>query len=65
MEDLVYVHNNLCLLPQSSDECNEEETRIWDIGGDGFDSFQDASIIDFATLSLDVTHDRDRVVCGW
>ena len=26
---------------------------MWDIGGDGFDSFQGADILDFSTLSLD------------
>jgi len=26
---------------------------MWDIGGDGFDSFQGGSVLDFATLSLD------------
>jgi len=26
---------------------------MWDIGGDGFDSFQGVGIQDFATLSLD------------
>ena len=26
---------------------------MWDIGGDGFDSFQGVGVLDFATLSLD------------
>ena len=26
---------------------------MWDIDGDGFDSFQDASVLDFVTFSLD------------
>jgi len=52
-EDLVYVHNNLRLLSRSLDEYNEEETRMWDIGGNGFDSFQGAGFLDFATLFLD------------
>ena len=26
---------------------------MWDIGGDGFDSFQGTDILDFATFSLD------------
>ena len=33
MKDLVYVHNNLYLLSRSSDEYNEEKTRMWDISG--------------------------------
>ena len=52
-EDLVYVHNILCLLSQNSEEHNEEEIKMWDIGGDGFESFQGAGILDFITLSLD------------
>jgi len=52
-EDLVYVNNNLCLLSRNSEEYNEEETKMWHIVGDGFDSFQGAGILDFATHSLD------------
>jgi len=26
---------------------------MWDIGGDGFDSFQSVGVLNFATLSLD------------
>ena len=46
----MYVHNNLCLLSQSLNEYNEEETMMLDISGDGFDSFQGAGILDFAIL---------------
>ena len=53
MEDLVYVHNNLRLLSRNSEEFNEEEIKMWDIGGNGFDSFQGIDIVDFATLFLD------------
>jgi len=49
----VYAHNNLCLLSRNSEEYNEEETKMWDIGGDGFDSFQGVGILDFVTLSLE------------
>ena len=52
-EDLVYVHHNLRSLSPNSEEYNEEETKMWDIGGDGFDSFQGADIVNFATISLD------------
>ncbi|XP_020265834.1 uncharacterized protein LOC109841315 [Asparagus officinalis] len=52
-EDLVYVHSNLRLLSRSSQEYQEGESRLWDIGGDAFDSFQGAGILDVATLSLD------------
>ena len=49
----MYVYNNLCLLSRNSEEYNEEETKMWDIGGCGFNSFQGSDILDFATLSLD------------
>lgn len=52
-EDLVYVHSNLRLLSRSSQEYQEGELKLWDIGGDAFDSFQGAGILDVATLSLD------------
>ncbi|XP_020267247.1 uncharacterized protein LOC109842776 [Asparagus officinalis] len=52
-EDLVYVHSNLRLLSRSSQEYKEGESKLWDIGGDAFDSFQGAGILDVATLSLD------------
>ena len=49
----MYVHNNLRLISQNSEEYNEKKTKMWDIGGDGFESFQGAGILDFATLPLD------------
>ncbi|XP_020251893.1 uncharacterized protein LOC109829166 [Asparagus officinalis] len=52
-EDLVYVHTNLRLLSRSSAEYMEGESRMWDIGGDAFDSFQGAGMLDVAALSLD------------
>jgi len=52
-EDLVYVHNNFRLISQNLKEYNEEKTKMWDINGDGFDSFQGVGVLNFATLSLD------------
>jgi len=52
-EDLVYVHTNLLLLSRNSAEYKEGETRLWDIGGDGFEMFQGAGILDVAHLLLD------------
>ena len=49
----MYVHDNLRLLSRNPKEHNKKETKMWDIGGDGFDSFQDVGIQDFAILSLD------------
>ena len=41
------------MFSRSSDEYNEEKTRMWDIGGDDFDTFQGTGILDFSTFSLD------------
>ena len=54
-EDLVYVHNNLRLLSKRSPKYNEDESKMWDIGGDDFDSMdiENAGILEIANLSLD------------
>ena len=55
VEDLVYVHNNLRLMSRRSPNYNKGESKMWDIGGDGFDSMdiENAGILDIADLSLD------------
>ena len=55
VEDLVYVHNNLRLLSRRSPNCNEGESKKWDIGGDGFDSMdiENDGILEIADLCLD------------
>ena len=54
-EDLVYVHNNFQLLLRGSPNYNKGESKMWNIGGDGFDSMniQNAGILEIADLSLD------------
>ena len=54
-EDLVYVHNNFQLLLRRSPNYNKGESKMWNIGGDGFDSMniQNAGILEIADLSLD------------
>ena len=54
-KDFVYVHNNLRLLSRRSPNYNEGESKMWDIGGDGFDSMdiENAGILEIADLSLD------------
>ena len=53
-EDLVYVHNNLRLMSRRSPNYNEGKSKMWDIGGDGFDSMdiENAGILEIADLSL-------------
>ena len=50
----MYVHNNLRLLSRNSAAYNEE-TKMRDIGGHGFDSFQGAGVLYSAALYLDET----------
>ena len=51
-EDLVFIHSNLRLLSKNSSKYKEEETKLWDIGGDNF-SLKDSGILQIASLSLD------------
>ena len=43
-KDLFYVHNNLRLMSRRSSNYNEGESKMWDIGGDGFDSMDRESL---------------------
>ena len=55
VEDLVFVCNNLRLLSRRSPNYNEGESKMWDVGGDGFDSMdiENAELLEIADLSLD------------
>nr|XP_043613038.1 uncharacterized protein LOC122585009 [Erigeron canadensis] len=48
-QDLVYIHNNLRLLSRNPNE----DVKMWDVGGDGFDSMGDVGFLEVADLSLD------------
>ncbi|GJY13953.1 hAT dimerization domain, ribonuclease H-like domain protein [Tanacetum coccineum] len=48
-QDLVFIHNNLRLLSRNP---NDDE-KMWDVGGDAFDSMEDVGFLEFADLSLD------------
>ncbi|KAG5548096.1 hypothetical protein RHGRI_013702 [Rhododendron griersonianum] len=52
-QDLIYVHNNLRLLPRRTRVYTEGDTKLWDVGGDAFDSLEDVGILEIANLSLD------------
>ncbi|XP_062206164.1 uncharacterized protein LOC133908053 [Phragmites australis] len=52
-EDLVFIHSNMRLLSRNSDEYLKGRSRMWDVGGDAFDSFDGAGILELADLSLD------------
>ncbi|PWA67780.1 HAT dimerization domain, Ribonuclease H-like domain protein [Artemisia annua] len=48
-QDLVYIHNNLRLLSRNP----TDDEKMWDVGGDAFDSMEDVGFLEFADLSLD------------
>ncbi|KAG6527898.1 hypothetical protein ZIOFF_010032 [Zingiber officinale] len=54
-EDLVYVHYNLCLLSRRTRHYSEGESKMWDVGADGFDSIdiEGVAILEIVNLSLD------------
>ncbi|GAV83902.1 hypothetical protein CFOL_v3_27347, partial [Cephalotus follicularis] len=52
-EDLVFVHTNLRLLSRRSPTYKEGGSKMWDIGGDHHDSFEDVGVLEVANLSLD------------
>jgi len=52
-EDLVFVHSNLRHLSRRTDAYKTGETRMWDVGGDSFDSLGGVGILEVADLSLD------------
>ncbi|XP_030477544.2 uncharacterized protein LOC115694594 [Syzygium oleosum] len=52
-EDLVFIHSNLRLLSRKSPQYAQGETKMWDIGGDAFDTFEDVGVLEVANLSLD------------
>ncbi|GAV84096.1 Dimer_Tnp_hAT domain-containing protein [Cephalotus follicularis] len=59
-EDLVFVHTNLRLL-SSSPTYKEGGSKMWDVGGDHHDSFEDVGVLEVANLSLDET-DMEAVI---
>ncbi|XP_062188472.1 uncharacterized protein LOC133891748 isoform X2 [Phragmites australis] len=52
-EDLVYVHSNLRHLSKRTDDYKKGESRMWDVGGDSFESLSGLGILEVANLSLD------------
>ena len=52
-EDLVFIHNNLRLLSRKAEEYKSGPAKMWDVGGDGFESLSGIGILEIADLSLD------------
>ncbi|KAG8369343.1 hypothetical protein BUALT_Bualt14G0001500 [Buddleja alternifolia] len=52
-QDLVFVHSNLRLLSRNTPQYMQGDTKMWDVGGDAFESSDDVGILEIANLSLD------------
>lgn len=52
-EDLVFVHSNLRHLSRRTESYKTGETKMWDVGGDSFESLSGVGILEVANLSLD------------
>jgi hypothetical protein len=52
-EDLVFVHSNLRHLSRRTKSYKTGETKMWDVGGDSFESLRGVGILEVANLSLD------------
>ena len=61
-EDLVYIHNNLHLLSRNSNQYENEKTKMWDVGGDAFDSMEDVGSLEFVELSLDEPELENKLI---
>ncbi|KAL6544212.1 hypothetical protein OROGR_010709 [Orobanche gracilis] len=48
-QDLVFIHNNLRLLSRKLND----DVKMWDVGGDAFDTMENVGFLEFADLSLD------------
>ena len=55
IEDSVFVYNNLRLMSRRFPNYNKGESKMCDVGGDGFDSMniENAGLLEIADLSLD------------
>ncbi|GJN11691.1 hypothetical protein PR202_ga29901 [Eleusine coracana subsp. coracana] len=52
-KDLVFVHSNLRFLSRRTEAYKKGETKMWDVGGDSFESLSGVGILKVANLSLD------------
>nr|GEY51166.1 hAT dimerization domain, ribonuclease H-like domain protein [Tanacetum cinerariifolium] len=57
-QDLVYIHNNLQLLSRNPND----DVKMWDVGGDAFDSMEDVGFLVFANISLDETEFENDLI---
>ena len=52
-KDLVYIHINSCVLSQNIPRYNKGERKMRDLGGDGFEAFENLRIVEVAKIFLD------------
>ncbi|GJY77884.1 hypothetical protein Tco_0483685, partial [Tanacetum coccineum] len=56
-QDLVYIHNNLRLLSRNPND----DVKMWDVGGDAFDSMEDVPLQDVIVILKKLFED-DQVI---
>ncbi|CAI9259750.1 unnamed protein product [Lactuca saligna] len=49
VQHLIYIHNNLRFLSRNPND----DVKMWDVGGDAFDSMEDVGFLEVVDLSLD------------
>ena len=60
--DLVYTHNNHRLLSRNSQAYQTGPSRMWDVGGDGVESFSGVGMLEGADLSLDEPELEEEII---
>uniref|UniRef100_A0A452XPT1 HAT C-terminal dimerisation domain-containing protein n=1 Tax=Aegilops tauschii subsp. strangulata TaxID=200361 RepID=A0A452XPT1_AEGTS len=60
--DLVYTHNNHRLLSRNSQAYQTRPSRMWDVGGDGVESFSGVGMLEAADLSLDEPELEEEII---
>ncbi|XP_062182340.1 uncharacterized protein LOC133886623 [Phragmites australis] len=61
-EDLVFVHNNLRLLSRKSNDYQSGLSRMWDVEGDGTESFVGVGFLEGADLTLDKLEFEEEIL---
>lgn len=60
--DLVHTHNNHRLLSRNSQAYKTGPSRMWDVGGDGVESFSSVGILEAVDLSLDEPELEEEII---
>ena len=64
------MHSNIRLLSRRTPQYREGETKLWDIGGDAFDSMEGVDVLEIANLSrwardgrMKILSSKDFLLC--